>query len=152
MGIKKFFKKVGSGIQRAASWTKDKFHKTVNVVKKFGKPVLNVANKISGVLSMVPGTVGAVATAVNAGTGIANSVLDQLPSGKVKSKVTNVVNKATTQANTGVSKAQQYAGKVADVGRGIQSGIQTAHNIGRTIQDGVQRVDMSPVKRLLNQT
>ncbi len=145
MGVKKFFKKIGSGIKKAASWTKDKFHKTVNVVKKFGKPVLNVANKISGMLSMVPGEVGMVASAVNAGTGIANSVLDQLPSGKVKNKITNVVNKASNKANDGVSKAQQYAEKAADLGKKIQGGMQT-------IQNGAKQMDLSPVKRLLNQT
>ncbi len=145
MGVKKFFKKVGSGIKKAASWTKDKFHKTVNVVKKFGKPVLNVANKVSGMLSMVPGEVGMVASAINAGTGIANSVLDQIPSGKVKNKVTNVVNKAS-------SKANEYAEKAGSLGRNIQEGMQTARNIGSTIQNGTKQLDISPVKRLLNQT
>ncbi len=141
MGIKKFIKKVGSGIKNAASWAKDKFHKTANVVKKFAKPVLNVANKVSGVLSMVPGVVGTVASAINAGTGIANNVLDKIPNGSVKNKLTNVVNKASNKANDGVNKA-------ANIGKQIQGGIQTAHNIANT----VKQADISPIKKLLNQT
>ncbi len=139
MGIKKFFKKVGSGIKKGASWVKDKFHKTVNVVKKFGKHVLYVANKVSGYLAMVPGKVGMVASGINAGTGIANDILDKIPNGNVKNKVSTLVNQAGSQAN---DKLNQFGNKVQQISDKVNQGMNIAKDIS----------NIPKVKQLLNQT
>lgn len=121
MGVKKFFKKIGSGIKKAASWTKDKFHKTANVVKKFGKPILNIAEKASGLLQMVPGKVGMVATAVNTGAGVANKILDQIPAGAAKNKLQSAQQNVLTKTSNVLNKGMSIAEKAADYGQRAQN-------------------------------
>ncbi len=127
MGIKKFFKKVGSGLKRAGTWAKDKFHKTVNVVKKFAKPVMGVVDKVSGLLANVPGKVGLIAGGINAANGVANKVLDQIPDGAAKTKLKAAQGKATNASTNILTKVGDMAGKVNDV---VQRGQNIANIIG----------------------
>ncbi len=144
MGIKKFFKKIGNGIKKGASVVKDKFHKVASGVKKFAKPLLNVANKVSGYLQYVPGVVGQVAGWVNKGTDVAKDVVDKLPNGKVKNKVNGVIDKVSNTANQGLQKGSQYADKAANLGRKIDNGIKVGQQMGNAAQSGI--------KSLINQT
>ncbi len=121
MGIRKFFKKVGSGIKKAASWTKDKFHKTVNVVKKFAKPVMGVVDKVSGLLANVPGKIGLIAGGVNAANGVANKIMDQIPGGAVKDKLQSAQNNAMGKAHGVISKGFDIANKVNEAGQKIRN-------------------------------
>ncbi len=128
MGIKKFFKKIGSGIKKGASWAKDKFHKTVNVVKKFAKPVMGAVDKVSGLLSMVPGKIGLIAGGVNAANGVANKVLDQIPDGAAKNKLKAAQGKTTNTANNVLTKVGNIADKANDY-------VQRGQNIANIIRN-----------------
>ncbi len=130
MGIKKFFKKVGSGIKKAASWTKDKFHKTVNVVKKFSKPVMGIVDKVSGLLANVPGKIGMIAGGVNAANGLANKVMDQIPDGAAKDKLKAAQGKTTNTANNILTKV----GGVVDTANNY---IQRGQNIANLIKTNI---------------
>ncbi len=128
MGIKKFFKKIGNGVKNGVSWAKDKFHKTVNVVKKFAKPVMGVVDKVSGVLSMVPGKIGLIAGGVNAANGVANKVLDQIPDGAAKNKLKAAQGKTTNTANNVLTKVGNIADKANDY-------VQRGQNIANIIRN-----------------
>lgn len=128
MGIKKFFKKIGNGVKKGVSWAKDKFHKTVNVVKKFAKPVMGAVDKVSGLLSMVPGKIGLIAGGVNAANGVANKVLDQIPDGAAKNKLKAAQGKTTNTANNVLTKVGNIADKANDY-------VQRGQNIANIIRN-----------------
>lgn len=128
MGIKKFFKKIGNGVKNGVSWAKDKFHKTVNVVKKFAKPVMGAVDKVSGLLSMVPGKIGLIAGGVNAANGVANKVLDQIPDGAAKNKLKAAQGKTTNTANNVLTKVGNIADKANDY-------VQRGQNIANIIRN-----------------
>ena len=86
MGIKKFFKKAGA-------WVKDKFHKAKNVVTKFAKPVVKIAQKVGDFIQKTP--LGPILNAKTGGLfGIGKRIIDAIPTGSVKDNAQKFINKA----------------------------------------------------------
>ena len=114
MGLKKFFKKVGS-------WVKDKFHKVKNVVTKFAKPVVRVVKKAVDFVGKTP-----LAPILNTATGGAFNVIKNvsklIPDGTVKDNINKFTNKAEQIRDTAVNKVNDIQSKVnANIDRGKQA-------------------------------
>ena len=118
MGIKKFFKKIGG-------WVKDKFHKGVNVVKKFGKvvkeKVLPFVKKGVNFINNTP--IGGIVNSFTGGAlDKANRVLNYIPDGKVKDKLKEMVTKATdtqTKVVDEINKRQDQAKDLISKGNNL---------------------------------
>lgn len=129
MGLKRFFKKVGS-------WVKDKFHKVKNVVTKFAKPVVSVVKKAVDFVGKTP-----LAPIINTATGgafnIVRKVADFIPDGAVKDNVQKFTN-----------RAEQIRDRVVDKVDTAQNRINTAVDRGRQI-GGVIRQNIPSVKPIM---
>ena len=114
MGIKKFFKKAGA-------WVKDKFHKAKNVVTKFAKPVVKIAQKVGDFIQKTP--LGPILNAKTGGLfGIGKRIIDVIPTGSVKDNAQKFINKAedtTKRVIDKVDETQNKAKHIIDKGREV---------------------------------
>ena len=114
MGIKKFFKKAGA-------WVKDKFHKAKNVVTKFAKPVVKIAQKVGDFIQKTP--LGPILNAKTGGLfGIGKRIIDAIPTGSVKDNAQKFINKAedtTKRVIDKVDETQNKAKHIIDKGREV---------------------------------
>ena len=94
MGLGNFFRKIGSGIASGAqkAWSGAKYvgGKVLDGAKFIGKaakPVINVAQKITGLTDKIPGMIGEVSKLVSGGLDTAKKWIDMVPEGSVKKKL-----------------------------------------------------------------
>ena len=111
MGLKKFFKKIGG-------WVKDKFHKGVNAVKKFGKivkdKVVPIVKKGVNFINNTP--IGGIVNSFTGGAlDKANRILNYIPDGKVKDKLKDMVTKATDIKNNVVNEIDKRQDQAKDL-------------------------------------
>lgn len=124
MGIKHFFKKAGG-------WIKDKFHAAKTGVQKFAKVVKDKVVPIvqKGVNFIDKTPIGAI---VNTATGgafdKARQLINLIPSGNVKEKATEYMNKAEDVRNKVVNEID----KRQDQARGLIDRAKQAANILNT--------------------
>jgi hypothetical protein len=107
MGIIDFFKKAGG-------WVKDKFHKVVNAVGTGYKFLQPIVSKGLSLAQMVPGKIGMLA---GAGRGIldaAGGVINALPSGGIKDKLSNLAQRGNDFIDKTQGKSQQLWNQVQD--------------------------------------
>ena len=116
--------------------------KVLKPVGRFRKKTgLKIADAVTSVASMIPGTIGAVAGLANKGIKAVRDVIDKVPSGKVKdklqqglSKAENVVNKGKQVGDKIVNAANSTKDVVAniqkrDVGGAIAAGQRVAQAV-----------------------
>lgn len=101
------FKKVGrkmwGGIKAAGKWV--------------GRKVVPIIHTVSGIAQHIPGIVGDIAEKIHKGTDIAKKVIDQLPSSKVKDKLSDMADKVDTSTSKVKQKIDPVAQKIADYGK-----------------------------------
>ncbi len=101
------------------------YNRTKDAVKngiKFAAPkVIGLVTGASKILKNMPGTIGAVAGAIDKGLSVAKSVVNSLPDGAAKDKLNNVIDKGGTAAHAGADKATSFIGKAATVVNRMQT-------------------------------
>ena len=135
--IGRFFKKLWGGIKKGATKVWDFGKRVVGKVGHVLRPVADVAAKIGGAMSNLPGKAGAIGTGLAAGGATVKTITDLLPESKAKDKINEAINK-------GVDTGQQYIAKGADaltkINDKVQPWIKSGVDISRRIADGADRV------------
>ena len=101
--FKKVGRKIWSGIKTAGKW--------------IGRKVVPVIHTVSGIAQHIPGIVGDIAEKIHKGTDIAKKVIDQLPSSKVKDKLSDMADKVDTSTSKVKQKIEPTAQKIAEYGK-----------------------------------
>ena len=114
-----------NGIKKVGRWTNRKLVKPVGRFRK--KTGLKIADAVTSVASMIPGTIGAVAGLANKGIKAVRDVIDKVPSGKVKDKL-----------QQGLSKAEN----VVDKGKQVGDKIVNAANSTKDVVANIQKRDV----------
>ena len=114
-----------NGIKKVGRWTNRKVLKPVGRFRK--KTGLKIADAVTSVASMIPGTIGAVAGLANKGINAVRDVIDKVPSGKVKDKL-----------QQGLSKAEN----VVDKGKQVGDKIVNAANSTKDVVANIQKRDV----------
>ena len=107
--IKSFFSKVGEGVKRGATKV---FQFGKGIVEKSGhiiRPAVDIAGKVSGVLSHLPGTVGTVGKAFSKGIDYVKGITNMLPNSKAKDIINSATNKIDDKGRSLIDKGQRYA-------------------------------------------
>ena len=121
-----------NGIKKAARWVHRKVLKPVGrFVKKTG---LKIADGVTSVASMMPGSIGAVAGLANKGIKAVRGIIDKVPAGKVKDKLQQGLDKAESV----VDKGKQVGGKIVDAANGAKAVVTNIQNrdVGGAIAAG----------------
>lgn len=100
--FKKVGRKIWGGIKAAGKWV--------------GRKVVPIIHTVSGIAQHIPGVIGDIAEKIHKGTGIAKQVIDQLPSSKVKDKLSDMADKVDTSTSKVKQKIDPVAQKIADYG------------------------------------
>ena len=124
MGIKSFFKKVGSGLKKAGRWVKNK---AIPFIGRLAKPILHG-------ISLLPGKLGLIGKLGSAVTGIAGGIVDKIPNDKVRGRMNEWIEH---EARIGQDKLH----KITDIA-------QRANDAINTVRDGYN----NQVKPILKQT
>lgn len=101
--FKKVGRKIWGGIKAAGKWV--------------GRKVVPIIHTVSGIAQHVPGIIGDIAEKIHKGTDIAKKVIDQLPSSKVKDKLSDMADKVDTSTSKVKQKIDPVAQKIADYGK-----------------------------------
>ena len=101
--FKKVGRKIWGGIKAAGKW--------------IGRKVVPVIHTVSGIAQHIPGIVGDIAEKIHKGTDVAKKVIDQLPSSKVKDKLSDMADKVDTNTSKVKQKIDPVAQKIADYGK-----------------------------------
>ena len=104
MGFGDFLKRVGRGVVNTAQKVGRGVASGVRFVGKAAKPVINVAQKISGLAEHIPGVIGDTAKLIKGGLEKANEYIEMIPDSKLKDKL---------------REASSGAGDLIDRGRNI---------------------------------
>ena len=132
-----FFKKIGSGIKQGATkvwdWTRNALHK----VGKITRPLADVAAKVGGTMSALPGKAGSIGTGLAAGGEAVKAITDMLPNSAAKDKINESINK-------GLDTGQQYINKGIDFMNNVNNKalpwINAGVNISNAIADGADKL------------
>jgi len=120
MGLGGILGKIGSGISNAAkkAWTGaknvgGKIWDGVKYVGKAAKPVVNIAQKITGLTGKIPGMIGEASKWVKGGLDKVNDWIGMIPDGKIKDKLREASDDVSGLVNRGEEYAQDIGGKIA---------------------------------------
>lgn len=100
--FKKVGRKIWGGIKAAGKWV--------------GRKVVPIIHTVSGIAQHIPGVIGDIAEKIHKGTDIAKKVIDQLPSSKVKDKLSDMADKVDTGTSKVERRIDPVARKIADYG------------------------------------
>lgn len=100
--FKKVGRKIWGGIKAAGKWV--------------GRKVVPIIHTVSGIAQHIPGVIGDIAEKIHKGTDIAKKVIDQLPSSKVKDKLSDMADKVDTGTSKVKQRMEPVARKIADYG------------------------------------
>lgn len=100
--FKKVGRKIWGGIKAAGKWV--------------GRKVVPIIHTVSGIAQHIPGVIGDIAEKIHKGTDIAKKVIDQLPSSKVKDKLSDMADKVDTGTSKVKQRMEPVAQKIADYG------------------------------------
>ena len=101
--FKKVGRKIWGGIKSAGKW--------------IGRKVVPIIHTVSGIAQHIPGIVGDIAEKIHKGTDIAKKVIDQLPSSKVKDKLSDMAEKVDSNTSKVKQKIEPTAQKIAEYGK-----------------------------------
>lgn len=120
--IGNFFKKAGrkiwGGVKTAGKWV--------------ARKVVPIIHTVSGIAQHIPGIIGDVAEKIHKGTDLAKKVIDQLPSSKVKDKLSDMADKVDTSTSKVKEKIDPYAQKIAEYGK-------VPGNVERVVKEAIQK-------------
>lgn len=100
--FKKVGRKIWSGIKAAGKWV--------------GRKVVPIIHTVSGIAQHIPGVIGDIAEKIHKGTDVAKQVIDQLPSSKVKDKLSDMADKVDSNTSKVKQKIDPVAQKIAEYG------------------------------------
>ena len=118
MGVKDFFRKIGRGVGKFAGKVWNGVKKVGGVVGKIAKPILNV-------LSVLPGKVGLIGKLGSAGAGVAEKIINQIPSNEARDKLKGYVD-----------RGREAVGKVEDRAREVSSKVAPWAKFGSSVMSG----------------
>ena len=101
--FKKVGRKIWGGIKTAGKW--------------IGRKVVPIIHTVSGIAQHIPGIIGDIAEKIHKGTDVAKKVIDQLPSSKVKDKLSDMADKVDTSTSKVKQKIEPTAQKIAEYGK-----------------------------------
>ena len=101
--FKKVGRKIWGGIKTAGKW--------------IGRKVVPIIHTVSGIAQHIPGVIGDIAEKIHKGTDVAKQVIDQLPSSKVKDKLSDMADKVDTNTSKVKQKIDPVAQKIAEYGK-----------------------------------
>ena len=108
------FKKIGNAFKKVGR----KIWGSIKAAGKWvGRKVVPIIHTVSGIAQHIPGIVGDIAEKIHKGTDIAKKVIDQLPSSKVKDKLSDMADKVDTSTSKVKQKIDPVAQKIADYGK-----------------------------------
>jgi hypothetical protein len=117
------FRKIGSAIKRFATGAVNTVKRGVTTV---APKLLQIGSAGLGILSKVPGQVGAAASAAKAGADTLKNIVGNVPNQAVKDKLTSVIDKGSSF----VDKASNVANKIADkAAPAINKGMEVAQRV-----------------------
>jgi hypothetical protein len=122
-----FFRKIGGAIKRAATSTYNTVKRGVQTV---APKLLQIGSTGLGILSKIPGNVGAVSQAAKAGTDALKTIVGNVPNQGAKDKLTNILDKGSTF----VDKAGAAVNRVADKATpAIQTGMNAVNKVNNIV-------------------
>ena len=132
-----FFRKIGSGIKKGATkvwnWTQN----AVQKVSKIARPIADIAAKVGGAMSALPGKAGAIGTGLAAGGETIKSITDMLPDSAAKNKINESINRAVDTGQGYINKGIDF---MNNVNNKAQPWINSGVNITRRIADGADKL------------
>ena len=137
--IGKFFKKLWGGVKKGATKVWNFGKKAVQKVGHVLRPVADVAEKVGGMMSNLPGKAGLIGTGLAAGGSTVKAITDMLPESKAKTKIEEAINKGV---DTGQQWINKGTGLINDVNNKVQPWIKSGVDISRKIADGADRLNV----------
>lgn len=139
--VGKFFKKLWGGVKKGATkvWNVGK-----NVVQKVGhvlRPVADVAEKVGGLMSNLPGKAGLIGTGLAAGGSTVKTLADMLPDSKAKDKINEAINKGVDTGQKWINKGSEV---INNVNNKVQPWIKSGVDISRHIANGANKFQSNP--------
>jgi len=135
--IKNFFKKIGQGIKNGATKV---YNFGKGVVQKVGhvlRPVADIAEKVGGVMSALPGKAGMIGSGLAAGGATVKTITDLLPESKAKTKLNEALDKTLNKGQEYINKG---AGIINDINNKTQPWLKAGTDISRKIADGADKL------------
>ena len=132
-----FFKKIGRGIKKGATkvwdWTKNAAQKVGKVIR----PVADIAAKIGGAMSALPGKAGAIAKGLAYGANTIKGLTNMLPDSQAKTKINEAINKGV---DTGQNAVNRFSEGLTQFNNKAQPWINAGVDISRKIADASDRL------------
>ena len=129
--IKEFFKKIGRGIKKGATKAWDWTRGAIQKVAKIARPVADIASKVGGAMSALPGKAGAIGTGMAAGGEAIKSITDLLPDSAAKNKINESINKGLDTGQQDLNKGIEFINNVNNKALPwIDAGGKIANKIG----------------------
>ena len=134
-----FFKKIGKGIKKGATkvwnWSKG----AVQKVGKILRPAAEVASKVGGAMSALPGKAGAIGTGLAAGGETIKSITNMLPDSQAKTKINEAIDK-------GINAGQDYLHKgivnIQGANNKLLPWLNSGVNIANRVADGADKLGL----------
>ena len=111
-------KRVGRGIVNTAQKVGRGVGAGIRFVGKAAKPVINIAQKVSGLAQHIPGVIGDTAKLIKGGLEKANEYIDMIPDSKLKDKLKEysggaekIIDKGRDIASAGGQKVGEFVGQ-----------------------------------------
>jgi len=137
MGIGSFFKGLWGGIKKGATKVYDFGKKVVQKAGHVLRPVTDIASKIGGFMSMLPGKAGKFGQLFKRGGDAVRTITDMLPESQAKEKIQSALDKGM---DTGQRFIQQGTEKITQISDRVQPWIRSGVQIGRTVADGADQL------------
>jgi len=137
MGIGSFFKKVWGGIKKGATKVYDFGKKVVGKVGHVLRPITDIASKVGGFMSMLPGKAGKIGQGLAAGGQAIKTLTGMLPESQAKQKIESAIDRGL---DTGQRYLKEGTDRVTQISDRVQPWIRSGVQIGRTIADGADRL------------
>ena len=135
-GLKSFFKKIGQGFKKVGRFIKDKALPTIG---RIAKPVL-------GIMSMIPGKIGAIGQVGSAVTSVLHGITEKIPNKSARDKINEVIDKGNDKFQTVLDKGKGYAetaNKVVDTGKAMIGAAKDGFN--NIVKPAIPAIKLNPI-------
>ena len=124
--VGKFFSNSLSGLKKGATKVWNFGRNTVGKVGHVLRPMANIAEKVGGVMSALPGKAGMIGSLIHGGASALKNITGMLPDSKAKTMIDQSINK-------GVNTSQRLLNKGVDVINNVNQKTQPWINAGVNI-------------------
>ena len=132
-----FFKKVWTGIKKGATKVWDFGKGAVQKIGHLLRPAADIAGKVGGFLSMLPGKAGKFGKLFESGGKAVKTITDMLPESQAKTKIQDALDKGI---DTGQRYIKQGTEKLTQFSDKVHPWRDSGTRIARTIADGTDRL------------